>query len=236
MCLSACGSSDPSTPSGVGESDWVFQSTFNKAYAIVKGVDYLPFAYKEDGCYARALYMSMELAANSMESDEVFAFAKTGAPLVVGDLQWGYHVAPMLEVVGLTGLTHMVIDPSLADKPLTQDDWVGLMGFRSDASDHPYMLVVPGSDFAPREAAADAAHYNVDVRNFQSMPAFRASDIQTACLVMYAYIAREGASADATQAKQQKLLARSTALVASLRDVGKLTEDMTFDTALCIGQ
>jgi hypothetical protein len=32
----------------------------------VKSIDYLPFRYKADGCTARALYMSTELAAEGI--------------------------------------------------------------------------------------------------------------------------------------------------------------------------
>jgi hypothetical protein len=232
LATSACGSSHDTSADGIDEQDWVVQSTFNRAYTIVRGVDYLPFNYKQDGCYARALFMSMELAANKMESDAVFAFAQDGTALVVGDIQWGYHVAPMLEVAGMSGLTHMIIDPSLADKAITQDQWVALMGYAKDATDHPFMLVVPGSDYAPQEAIADVAHRQHDVTNFVHMPAFKASDVQNACQVMYAYIARE-ASATAA-AKQQKLVARSDELVTALRANGKLVDDAPFDASACV--
>ena len=238
--LTACGGSgseDRSAASGSTESDWVVQSTFDKAFTVVKGVDYLPFQYKIDGCYARALYMSMELASNKIESNAVFAFAQPGAPLVVGPIQWGYHVAPMIEV-GTTAenAVHTVIDPALSDRPLTQDEWVTMMGHpATEAADQqPQMLFVPGSDYAPAEAMADTDHANFDTPNFHELAPFRASDIQSACGVMHNYLTLEtGSTPDEVHRKQTKLVARSTALLAALAANGKLTADVAFSAETC---
>ncbi len=238
--LMACGgseSNDGSSAAGSTESDWVVQSAFDKAFTVVKGVDYLPFQYKIDGCYARALYMSMELAANSIESNAVFAFAQPGAPLVVGPIEWGYHVAPMIEVGTSAGnAVHTVIDPALSDQPITQDQWVAMMGHPTDepASQQPQMLFVPGSDYAPAEAIADTAHADFDTPNFHDLAPFRASDIQSACGVMHNYLTLEqGSSPDEVQRKQTKLLARSTSLLTALAASGKLTADVEFSVETC---
>ncbi len=239
--LMACrgGGSDESAPAGSTESDWVVQSAFDKAFTVVKGVDYLPFQYKVDGCYARALYMSMELAAKNIESNAVFAFARPGAPLVVGDIQWGYHVAPMIEVgTSADNAVHTVIDPALSDRPITEAQWVAMMGHAANesADQAPQMLFVPGSDYAPAEAVADTAHANFDTPNFQELAPFRTSDIQSACGVMHNYLTLEqGSSPDEVQRKQAKLLDRSTALLAALAANGKLTADMEFSASACAG-
>jgi hypothetical protein len=229
--LAACGSGSSKGPES-GESDWVVQSKFDEAYAVVQKVDYLPFNYKVDGCYARALYMSMELAVNKMESDSVFAFAQQGTVLTVGQIQWGYHVAPMLEVGdSQNNLVHMIIDPSLAKKPLSQDEWVQIMGYAPDASDHPQMLVVAGSEYAPREALSAKPG---DVPSFKAMPPFKETDIQSACGVMFNYIALEpGQDNAATTEKQQKLISRTGELVDGLRAVGKVKGNAAFDSEAC---
>jgi hypothetical protein len=239
--LLACrgGESDDGSAAGSTESDWVVQSAFDRAFTVVKGIDYLPFQYKVDGCYARALYMSMELASNGMESNAVFAFAQPGAPLVVGPIQWGYHVAPMIEV-GTTAdnAVHTVIDPALSDHPITQEQWVAMMGHPADepASQQPQMLFVPGSDYAPAEAIADTPHANFDTPNFHDLAPFKSSDIQGACGVMHKYLTLEqGSSPDEVQRKQTKLVARSTALVAALAANGKLTVDVEFSAETCAG-
>lgn len=234
--LAACGSSSNggSAPVDSSQDEWVQQRTFDRAFAIVKGVDYLPFKYKIDGCYARALYMSMELAAEGMESNEVFAFAPSEAPLVVGDVQWGYHVAPMLEVgTSPSLLVHMVIDPSLSTGPLTESSWLAAMGV-DGKKPAPTMLVAPGSDYGPDEAKADDAHRDQDTPNVDQMPPFRVSDVQDACGVMHAYLALEPGSPQPTiEAKQTKLLARTTALVQALTARGKLTADAVFSADAC---
>jgi hypothetical protein len=238
FALAACASpSSKEEPQAGTDQDWVVKETFDTAYGIVQGIDYLPFQYKEDGCYARALYMSMELAAQGLESNAVFAFAKPGTWLQVGDIRWSYHVAPMLEVgASAHHLTHMVIDPALADTPLTQTQWVGLMGFGpgGHGGPAPTMLFVPGSDYAPDEAKADVANANHDTPDFTSLPPFKQSDVQSACNVMWNYIAWEPDSPDATiQTKQAKLLSRTPDLLSALAGAGKLTEDAPFTLDGC---
>lgn len=238
----ACGgsaSSDDGSAAPADEQDWVVQSTFTRAYGIVQGIDYLPFQYKVDGCYARALYMSMELAAQGMESNAIFAFARQGTALTVGPIQWGYHVAPMLEVgTDAQHLVPFVIDPALSNEPLTAAQWVGDMGFtqQTTPTTMPYMLIVPGSDYAPSEAVADIAHRDQDTPDFADLPPFKESDVQSACSVMFNYIALEpGSTPETISLKQQKLVTRSSALVAALRGNRKLTEDFTFSPTQCAG-
>jgi hypothetical protein len=224
---------------GKGASEWVAPDVFQQAFGIVSAVDYLPFRYKVDGCYARALYMGMELASNRIPSNAVFAFAQPGYPLTVGSVEWSYHVAPMLEVGNDTSsLTPMVLDPSLSGQKLTQDDWLHLMGkgpqdVGPDAA--PQMLFVPSSDYAPSEAQNDTTWANVDVPDFASMPAFNESDIQSACNVMYNYLSLETADPNGPDAatKQGKLVARTGALVQLLDGLGKLNADYTFSADEC---
>jgi hypothetical protein len=235
LLLAACGGTHADSTATGPEQDWVVQTTFDKAFHVVQGVDYLPFQYKVDGCYARALYMSMELAAQGMESNAVFAFARPGTALKVGSIQWGYHVAPMLEVgADAQHLVHMVIDPALSTKPLSQDEWVADMGFQPADPRHPRMLFVPGSDYAPAEAMNDTAHKNQDTPDFTHLPPFKAGDVQSACGVMWSYIKLEpGSTPDTIQKKQDKLVTRSGELVDALRAAGKLTAGAAFSPDTC---
>lgn len=44
-------------------------------------------------------------------------------------VQWVYHVAPTVKVTKADGTTEdMVMDPSLADRPLTKDEWKKIQG------------------------------------------------------------------------------------------------------------
>ena len=79
VALFACGTPDETEDALASGDAVVTGGTFGRASAIVRGIDYLPFEYQADGCYARALYMGMELAAEGIESNAIFVFAKDEA-------------------------------------------------------------------------------------------------------------------------------------------------------------
>ncbi|MCW2858521.1 MAG: hypothetical protein JWP48_229 [Actinoallomurus sp.] len=101
----------------------------------------IPFGHPEDGCYDRAHRMAMKLSEWGYSSRKVFAIrtdpslqvqadtaagASWGRP---GDVRWGYHVAPVVEVRHPNGYVHeVVMDPSLRRGALGVDEWLGLMG------------------------------------------------------------------------------------------------------------
>jgi len=224
---------------GQGEFSLVQQATFNRAFEIVRGINYLPFAYKADGCYVRALYMSMELAAQQIESNSLFAFAKDGYPLYVEDLSWQYHVAPMLVVAG-EPLRWMIIDPALTSVPVTDLDWLHIMGRdkpeyahavrESQADVSPDMVFVPGSRYSVAGAGEEQQYVNKDLPDFPSLPPFEAADIAHACTVGMVYLtyeARNGASTTAEASRKQTLLIRRTAeLGRRLASAGKLSREL----------
>jgi hypothetical protein len=232
LVLAGCGGGtweDPSlAAAGSDQQAQVSEATFDQAYSIVSRIDYVPFEYKIDGCYARALYMSLELAARGIETNSLFAFATVDeAPLVVGDIEWGYHVAPLLFVPTDDGsvLGH-ILDPAISDSPLTVDDWVGAMGhtvapqFVEDAHGReidvsPELLYVPGSRYAPMGAQQEDVFQNVDIPSFDALPAFRSSDVVDACTVLFQYLELDPSISN-TAAAQSRLVARTKALVASM--------------------
>lgn len=221
---------------GTGELSLVQQATFNRAFEIVGAIDYLPFGYKADGCYVRALYMSMELAAQRIESNSLFAFAKDGYPLTVDNIHWQYHEAPMLMVAG-EEIRWMIIDPTLASVPLTDYQWLRIMGRdkpeyvasprQSPADVSPDMVFVPGSRYSVAGAGEEQHYVNEDLPDFVSMPPFEAADIAHACtvgLIYLSYEAKSGATTSAEAARKQSVLIRRTAdLVRRLASAGKLS-------------
>jgi TolB protein len=119
--------------------------------------------------------MSMELAAVDIASNEVFAVAQPGSPLVVGTTKWGCHVAPMLEV-GADPVTAVqrVVDPSISTRPLTTTEWVALMRPQADTADTaPRVFFAPGSDYNLGTARDDLSHINIDVPDLDRMPGFK---------------------------------------------------------------
>ena len=101
----------------------------------------IPFNYPPDCCYARASAMGDILAAHGVEAKKVWTYGdlhpmsgktpvafppKSTDPADV--VTWVYHVAPTIPVRGADGVVRdKVMDPSLADKPLTVDEWNDLM-------------------------------------------------------------------------------------------------------------
>ena len=233
---------DDDEETGDSASEIVTQSTFDKAYAIVKGIDYLPTRYLDDGCYARALYMSMELASNRIESNAIFAFAKDdthelkvpgGDP---GDT-WKYHVAPMLFVKTSAGNVPRVLDPAMTKAPLAASTWVKNMGYDLDDPFVPYLRSTSGSRYVLGANYLDRLKQTAtwtDTPSFAALKAFKVADVQHACATMNAYIPLEGGSASAAKSKQARLVARTTALVTALEKNGKLAEKAsTFDAVTC---
>jgi hypothetical protein len=211
----ACGA--PTAPVGQIEKDArVSPDEAQRAFSIVSGVNYLPFAYKPDGCYARALYMSMELAAASIPSSAQFL---EGDLHPTADIAWRYHVAPMLLVNGDDHRT--ILDPSLAEGPVTFDDWIALSSPNGDYT----TFFVPGSIYVASVNLNDPSSYDAPmIDRFSQLPPFQLSDIEDACAVMYNYLN----NVDGGAPLQPQLVQRTQDLLPALAAVGKLP-DFTAD-------
>lgn len=99
-----------------------------EAFAIIKKLqamdNYIPFDYSADGCYARALYMAMELAAEGIPSSSVYLEALDGKLNPRPGLYWDYHVAPLLiEKTSTLAEEQIVLDPSLFEQPVELAVW-----------------------------------------------------------------------------------------------------------------
>jgi hypothetical protein len=222
------------------QDELISQQTFNEVSRIVGNIKYLPFEYKVDGCYARSLYMAMELAATGHESNAIFAFAKPGLALQVGNVRWVYHVAPML-FVGQTYQTSrwLVIDPSMSTTALDARTWIARMGYPEGTPNAvlPSYSVVPGSAYGPNDPSANATNKAgtgsavSDVQSFAAMPAFDVHEVQESCNVMHKYLGKEASSNVA--AKKLALVVRTGELLANLRGRRKINEDAIFSAAQC---
>jgi len=219
--LSACGqgaadvSTDPdSVDFGVAEqSARVSPAQAALAAQLVDSTrGYLPFAYTEDGCYARALYMSMELASRRVPSSAQYL---TGylqpSPLV----QWGWHVAPMVEIDGSTGRT--ILDPSLAPQgPVALAEWVR----RSNPQGSYELFWTLGSVYYLTGFYTPNAQAAPVIQSFAELAPFQRTDVESACAVMSEYLRLEG-RADQSQ-KRALLLGRTRSLANRLLTVNKL--------------
>ncbi len=224
--LPACGSgaATPDEAGGVESGATVAPATAKRAYAIVRGIDYLPFAYKDDGCFARALHISMELAAQKIPSSAEF---------IAGDLRppnamWRFHVAPMLQVSGENHQT--IIDPSLGKAPLPAADWIKLTSPRGEYN----TFWVPGSKCVTLvDLKSSETYQNVLITSFAELPPFKKSNVQDACQSMWNALSWETPEHEELR---PKLIARTAQLLTSLEKVAKLTDDMkeagAFDCAV----
>lgn len=223
--LAACGQNSTQTSESKA---LVSQQQAAEAFAIVKDIDYLPFTYIVDGCYARSLYMSLELAAEKIPSS---------AHYVLGYLQptqavtWSYHVAPLLQLKDSTQ-EPWIIDPAFETGPLTRTKWIEKNFAASDEelgsrADNTTTLIRAGSAYfdvnrrATRYETKETSLFTVAtdswgdvvkltprpiekaklVSDFAAMPSFLSNEIHSACTVMHKYIDAEypKAAVDASQ-------------------------------------
>jgi hypothetical protein len=136
----------------------------------------IPFAFPTDGCYARAdamiermserYYIEIDaiekvFAQGSLQVETEYNYVTVGMtsfdgmPLNDDTVEWGWHVAPLLDVKLANGaIQQMVIDPALFDQPVTIDMWAAEMGVTREstrvASRHEY---APGWFPSEEEAA-----------------------------------------------------------------------------------
>lgn len=103
------------------------QDLYKKAQAMKD----IPFGYKQDGCYARAHVMSRRFEEMGISTQKVWIKGKLFVPGT--DIEWDYHVAPVVEVKEKDGkIQQYVIDPSLNSKAVTVDEWVASMGKKTN--------------------------------------------------------------------------------------------------------
>lgn len=209
--LFGCGqASDETTDQGDSEtSAFVSSEQARKAFDVVYRIDYLPFNYIKDGCYARELYMSMELASFNIPSSAHYIY---GSLRPNAQVAWSYHVAPLLKV---DESEPWVLDPAFERKPLKLSSWIG-KNFPAGQYTTETKAGSAYFDFAGRTSQFNKSRM---IKNFDEMPAFLTNDIASACSVMYNYIARESGD---IQYKRIKLLNRTTELVHDLKKRKKL--------------
>lgn len=180
------------------------------AFAVVQEIEYLPFAYKQDGCYARALYMSMELAAHSIPSSSYYVY---GMLMPESDIMWGYHVAPMVkDPAGKVWL----LDPAFQREPLLEADWISKTRPFLDMKTTYYTA---GSKYLAGSGDNPGTSSDM-VSSFAAMPAFNLDDIVHACSNLSTFLSEEAARNE--RDKRARLFRRTAELARELKEMGKL--------------
>ena len=91
----------------------------------------IPFHYPDDGCWGRAHEMCRLMIADGADPEKVWIFGS----LTVNsrnkpdcNVNWGWHVAPTLQVQTGSAVTTHVVDPALFEEPVTEAAWKGVQG------------------------------------------------------------------------------------------------------------
>jgi hypothetical protein len=213
LALSACGNApEASMPKGA-----VTFAELQSAVQTVFAIDYLPFTQIEDGCYARSLYMAMELSAKGIPVSSQFLIATTGSLSPQPNLKWNYHVAPVVWVKDF--LEPSIIDPSMSDQVTGRAAWVTKLKptgtyelkFASGSEtvvNSPLLKAGPHSRSEMIGAAAEVGK-------------FRVSDITNSCRTMETAIKQEAhLQNDEREEKVVRLTKRTKFLVGKLTSLG----------------
>lgn len=186
---------------------------------------YLPFAFTQDGCYGRALYMSMELAGWRIPSSAQYI---TGNLLPSSDVAWSWHVAPMVQLIGSS--ERSILDPALAPAgPVSVARWIELTKPRGSYR----MEWTLGSQYINDGSVRRNVDATPVIESFAQMTPFRARDIEQACDVMYWYLSYEGNTPSELQRKRGLLLSRTRTLANRLATVGKISGYQTGGALRC---
>lgn len=91
----------------------------------------IPFLYPDDGCWGRAHEMCRLMITQGAQPEKVWIYGNLKVPSQNKPnclVQWGWHVAPTLQVHVAGGIHTWVVDPSLFPDPVPQGTWVGAQG------------------------------------------------------------------------------------------------------------
>lgn len=91
----------------------------------------IPYLYPDDGCWGRAHEMCRLMLADGASPNKVWIYGSLtvqsrNKPNCV--VNWGWHVAPTLEVNTGTTVETWVVDPSLFAEPVPRATWAGVQG------------------------------------------------------------------------------------------------------------
>lgn len=126
--------------------------------------------YPDDGCFARAALMVMNLEQLKIVSPaKIFIFGDLTVKTVNspnGDVSWWYHVAPIVRVAQ----QEFVLDPAISpERPLPLNDWIRTMRANGDLSGTKFAICQSHS-YVPSDAcygtAKDDARAMVDQQSY----------------------------------------------------------------------
>ncbi len=93
----------------------------------------IPFRYPVDGCYARAQKMVMLMEEKGIISGKGWIQGDLYVDSPMGEINWSYHVAPLVLVKTPKGPVPYIIDPSLSKKAIPFSEWTAIMMKKPDS-------------------------------------------------------------------------------------------------------
>ncbi len=201
---------------------------FDATVRELTSLPWLPWGYKTDGCYARALYYSMLLATKGVPTNHLYVVARPGTSL--GGI-WSWHVAPLVSKDGDPNRLY-VLDPVYDQtRALTNVEWVANQNHPDPAApNYPRLHVREGTSYLDQmgsqlplvnPAEPEAATYKEPA--FADMPAFDMVDVRAACSIMHQYINIEpNQTAEQKSAKHTTLGSETVRIVEGLQAKKKL--------------
>lgn len=197
--------------------------TLKKARWVIERIDYLPFTSKSDGCYARALYMGMELAIYGIPATNQYVFGNLRPGK---NLRWKYHVAPMVAVD--SPIEYAVFDPSLNGAPMSRQQWVRFNRPQGTTE----LYVSPASHYLKSQVQAlnqqqkRGYSLNSRVKRVRRLPRYNMEDIADACETAWEHIGLEkNLSRRQRSRKKQRLEQRTQYLMKRLKQLGLLAPE-----------
>jgi len=231
----------------------VSSETAQTAFRVVESTrKYLPFEYSADGCFARATYMQMELAAEGVPSRVIYVRAAyspafdtwTGGTPRLGADNWSYHVAPVIKVVTGSSTMEVVLDPGLEPNrrggAMILEDWLASMKalkFQEAPIGAMSREVQAPEDTFVVSRAADTStgplrHTNVRgavIHTVGEMPQFLVEKILQYFYDMDSYLItaaqKNRITGDELKSRRELLTRRTLALVPALKGQGRLTSE-----------
>lgn len=177
-------------------------------------ISYIPYEYAEDGCWVRAPYLSMELALANIPSAGINVQTCDGGFGLEGPegVEWRHHVTVVIRYGG----EMRVIDPMLADRLLSKEEWLAAIHAEKDAkvSINPAAYPVAGTDL---ECGSYTGEEKNLVDSVDKMTPFMLANVMIQCSYMRDYLHQSGKD---TARREEQLIARTREIVLQLNEIG----------------
>jgi hypothetical protein len=212
--------------------------SLKKAETIAKSTtSYLPFEHKTTGCSDRALYVSMELAAQGIVNSRVWLFGSLQYGPMESDI-WSNHTAPVISASDKPTIDNTyVLDYALFDQPATLRQWTEKSNKYSKLPPQEkalqLLVVEPGQGVSSDAWGKLFSHLlyvnspeGIDsvfksykmVTALNQIKPFLQEEIEFSCSTNHAHLARIGGK-DSAQ-RQARLIERTKFLVSQLSRLG----------------